>query len=262
MAPNGDRPLGPEGLPLVRLDWPRYSQPRDSIAPPPPAHRRAGRIVAGITCAGITCTGITFIGSAGAPVALAHQVQVAETVGATLHIEPNDVPRAGNPSQVWFALTQAGGKTIPLGDCDCTLTLADSQGNPLATPPLSPISAEGYENIPGAMVTFPTVGAYELTLAGQPQNEGDFEPFTLSFPVTVAAGTPASPEPEAPAPAAVAADPATTVPATGEPQGGTIASPGTGTGLPWIPIATLGTVALLLLLGGVIYRLRSPGEKQ
>jgi hypothetical protein len=54
---------------------------------------------------------------------LAHKVQVAEDVGATLHLEPNDTPRAGETTLTWFALTQRGGQVIPLEDCDCQLAI-------------------------------------------------------------------------------------------------------------------------------------------
>ena len=72
--------------------------------------------------------------------ALAHQVDVAEEVGGTLHIEPNDIPRAGESSLAWFALTEKGGEVIPLTNCDCKLSLyAQPYGvgdAPIAQPPL------------------------------------------------------------------------------------------------------------------------------
>ncbi|NJL42274.1 MAG: hypothetical protein HC935_00390 [Pseudanabaena sp. SU_2_4] len=53
--------------------------------------------------------------------AYAHQVEISSDVGATLHIEPDDKPKAGQPTQVWFALTTKGGQVIPLSACDCQL---------------------------------------------------------------------------------------------------------------------------------------------
>jgi hypothetical protein len=118
--------------------------------------------------------------------ALAHEVQFTEDVGATLHIEPNDIPLAGAPTEVWFALTQAGGTIIPLEACDCRLTLRDTQDSVLATPTLTPVSAEGYSNIPGTIVTFPAVGAYALVFTGTPKDGEAFSAFELRFDVTVA----------------------------------------------------------------------------
>ncbi|MEM0981914.1 MAG: hypothetical protein AAGH78_16795, partial [Cyanobacteria bacterium P01_H01_bin.58] len=118
-----------------------------------------------------------------------HQVQVADDVGATLHIEPDDIPKAGAPTEVWIALTQPGGVVIPLETCECSLTLVDDADAAIATPTLVPVSAEGYVGIPGATVTFPTVGAYELVLTGSPTAGAEFTPFDLRFEVTVAAQT-------------------------------------------------------------------------
>lgn len=127
------------------------------------------------------------------PPASAHQTQTAADVGATLHIEPNDTPRAGEPNLAWFALTRRGGETIPLEACDCTLTIYSQSSQPtdeaIATPELQPVDAEGYQDIPGADVEFPQVGAYELVLQGRPTTAAAFQPFEFRFEVTVAVGT-------------------------------------------------------------------------
>lgn len=127
------------------------------------------------------------------PRASAHKIETAEDVGATLHIEPGDTPRAGEAAQAWFALTRKGGKVIPLKECDCELAVysepRETAAAPLAQPNLQPISAERYQGIPGAEITFPKPGAYQLKLSGKPANDNSFKPFELKFDVTVAAGT-------------------------------------------------------------------------
>ncbi|MHC5613798.1 MAG: hypothetical protein ACYTXA_23080 [Nostoc sp.] len=126
------------------------------------------------------------------PVA-AHQVEVAADVGATLHIEPNDNPSAGEPSQTWFALTRRGGKVIPLAQCNCRLAVYAkpyAAGEPpLLEPALEPVAAERYKGIPGAEVVFPKPGIYELQLNGKPVSGARFKPFKLKFEVTVADGS-------------------------------------------------------------------------
>lgn len=136
----------------------------------------------------------------------AHQVKVANDVGGTLHLEPNDTARAGEPTDVWFALTRQGGQTIALAECDCQLAVYaqpyQTGAIPLARPTLTPITAEGYQNIPGAAVVFPQVGAYTLVITGSPLAAADFQPFELPFEVTVAAAaTPAAVPTEAAEPA-------------------------------------------------------------
>ncbi len=124
--------------------------------------------------------------------ASAHKVQLAEDVGGTLHIQPNDTPRAGESTLAWFALTRKGGGVIPLEQCNCQLSVYSStsaSGSPIMlTPPLKAVSAERYQGIPGAEIQFPNPGAYQLQLSGTPKAGGNFQPFELSFEVTVAVG--------------------------------------------------------------------------
>ncbi|HEY9738692.1 MAG TPA: hypothetical protein V6D06_20505 [Trichocoleus sp.] len=134
--------------------------------------------------------GLGLVGSLALPVG-AHQVKVAGDIGGTLHIEPNDTARAGEPTNLWFAIARSGGSPIALSECRCRLALYSQpyqEGDePLAKPALVPVTAEGYTNTPGTQVVFPAVGAYTLVLEGSPQETGGFEPFTLPFEVTVAA---------------------------------------------------------------------------
>lgn len=173
--------------------------------------------------------------------AIAHQVEVSGNVGGTAHIEPNDNPKAGTPSLTWFALTRAGGEIIPLADCDCRLSVytqpRQPDDAPIQQPSLQPVSAEGYRDVPGANITFPQVGAYELVLQGEPTRADDFSPFELTFGVTVAVGQTASPAPAA----------------TPENEAGSIATPAANSApenpnwLLWIvPVGVL-AIGLLLL---------------
>lgn len=122
----------------------------------------------------------------------AHEIKVAADVGATLHIEPNDNPRAGESTQAWFALTRKGGKQISLSECNCQLFVYAQPHTPnepaLLEPSLKPVVAERYQGIPGADIIFPKPGIYQLQLSGKPANKGNFQPFTFKFEVVVAAG--------------------------------------------------------------------------
>ncbi len=124
--------------------------------------------------------------------ATAHKVETTADVGGTLHIEPNDNPRAGESSQTWFALTRKGGKVIPLVQCNCQLAVyaePHTPGEPaLLEPALKPVNAEIYQGIPGADITFPKPGIYQLQLTGKPTNGANFKPFAFTFEVTVATG--------------------------------------------------------------------------
>ncbi|WP_375511256.1 hypothetical protein [uncultured Nostoc sp.] len=125
--------------------------------------------------------------------ASAHKVEVAGDVGGTLHIEPNDNPRAGEPSQAWFALTRKGGRVIPLSQCNCQLAVYAepyAAGEPpLLEPQLQSVAVERYQGIPGAEVVFPKPGIYQLQLNGKPVSGARFKPFEFKFEVTVAGGS-------------------------------------------------------------------------
>jgi hypothetical protein len=127
------------------------------------------------------------------PLAAAHKVEVAVDVGGTLHIEPNDNPRAGEPTQAWFALTRKGGKVIPLQQCNCQLAVYAEPHIPdepaLIEPSLKPVNAERYQGIPGADITFPEAGIYQLQLSGKPRAGETFQPFKFTFEVTVTGGS-------------------------------------------------------------------------
>ncbi|MDJ0676027.1 MAG: hypothetical protein QNJ36_11695 [Calothrix sp. MO_167.B42] len=136
---------------------------------------------------------ITLALTSGVEPGFAHKVKVEGDVGATLHIEPNDTPRAGEPSQTWFALTRKGGKIIPLAECNCQLSVYAEPHvageTPLLQPTLKAVTAERYRGIPGTVINFPRPGAYQLQLSGKPSTGQGFRPFTLKFDVTVAVGS-------------------------------------------------------------------------
>ena len=122
--------------------------------------------------------------------ASAHKVQIAEDVGSTLHIEPNDNPKAGEAALAWFALARKGGKAIPLRECNCKLAIYSqprtTDASPVLSPPLKAMSVEGYQGIPGADIVFPKPGAYQVQLSGTPASGANFKPFSLTYAVTVA----------------------------------------------------------------------------
>lgn len=121
---------------------------------------------------------------------LAHEVEVASDVAATLHIEPNDRPIANVPSKVWFALTRKGGQIIPLSQCNCQLAVypvpyEEGKTTPLIQPTLIALDVERYKGIPGATIAFPKAGMYELKLTGTAKQGGNFQAFKLSYQVIV-----------------------------------------------------------------------------
>ena len=139
------------------------------------------------------------LGSLALLPAQAHKTEVSGDVAGTWHLEPNHSPKAGEPARVWVALTQQGGRVIPLEQCDCALAVyATNQSGaaPVMQPTLQAISPEQFQNIPGADLTFPTVGEYRIVLTGRPRAEATFAPFELSYTTVVAASSAAASQTE------------------------------------------------------------------
>ncbi len=123
---------------------------------------------------------------------VAHEIETskARDVAATFHIEPSHNPTAGKPSTAWFALTRRGGKVIPLAQCNCQLAVYPvpyqaGKTPPVMKPTLNKLDVERYKGVPAATITFPKAGMYELKLTGTAKSGANFQPFSLSYRVTV-----------------------------------------------------------------------------
>ncbi|MGA7954137.1 MAG: hypothetical protein WCA07_11525 [Gloeobacterales cyanobacterium] len=113
-----------------------------------------------------------------------HELAADKNVGALMHIEPNDDPKVGVSSKIWFDLVKKGGQQISLADCDCVFSLYKGTARiPLVTPTLTESKAEETKSVLSAQVTFPERGAYRLVLSGKPKGKNSFNPFTLRWAV-------------------------------------------------------------------------------
>jgi len=131
----------------------------------------------------LSVIGISMSPLIGALPSLAYR-QMSSAVGASLHLEPHDMPRAKQASPAWFMLTQRGGSLIPPQNCACQVAVYDSNHQAIAPNlPLSTTLVESHQAI-GTTMTFPTPGTYMVVLSGRSQDES-FQPFELTFPVIV-----------------------------------------------------------------------------
>ncbi len=113
-----------------------------------------------------------------------HELSADKNVGALMHIEPNDDPKVGILSTVWFDLVKKGGQKISLAECDCAFSLYKATARtPVVTPTLIEGTAEKSKSVLSAQVTFPERGTYRLVLSGKPKGKNIFNPFTLRWTV-------------------------------------------------------------------------------
>lgn len=151
-------------------------------------------------------TGILLVTALTSPIA-AHTIKASDEVAATLHIQPYDQPKSGEVVEAWFALTRKGGTPILLKQCNCQLLIHPEGNSSSATRvDLKPISANQFQEIPGATIQFPQAGNYRLELSGAAKKAKDFKPFKLTYQVLVAAGNPSTAIPPAKAGASNAID--------------------------------------------------------
>ncbi|MGG6237773.1 hypothetical protein ACQ4N7_03960 [Nodosilinea sp. AN01ver1] len=189
------------------------------------------------------------VGSLTGLPAQAHKTEVSGDVAGTWHLEPNHSAKAGEPTRVWVALTQQGGRVIPLDECDCNLAVyrANQKASaPVMQPALTAMSPESFENVPGAEITFPEVGEYRIVLTGSPTADAAFTPFELSYTTVVAAGSASAVKPTQPAVNEGRSEP---VPASSDRE--SVAAPAQASWVWGIAIAVGGVgvaIAVLLLL--------------
>lgn len=150
----------------------------------------------------ISILGIVLVPGLPVEPVLAHTIETDGNVGVLFHIEPHHNPKAGEPSQAWFALTKKGGDSISIDQCNCQLTVYSEQ-QVVAQPALQGIAIEQYTKVPAATIVFPKAGVYQLKLQGKPKDGDAFNAFRVSYEVVVQPGTQtASPTPPAPSPQA------------------------------------------------------------
>ncbi len=117
-----------------------------------------------------------------APVS-AHVERSVGAVSAELHIEPNDAPVAGQTIALRFGFSSTD-SGLSLASCDCHVTVTELDRYS-ATLSLTQLATE--PNSSEQPFTFPHSGEYKLTVIGQLRSASGSAPFTLTFPVHVAA---------------------------------------------------------------------------
>lgn len=120
---------------------------------------------------------ITFVCSFHA-VSFAHVLETNGDVGAVLHIDPDDEPLAGKPSNFFLEFKDKSGKFDPK-DCVCTVTITKN-GETIFSENLFQESDSGV-----FAFTFPEKNIYMLQVTGAPTDKNSFQPFTLSYDIRV-----------------------------------------------------------------------------
>ncbi len=113
------------------------------------------------------------------PQASAHVLKTDQTIGAILHIDPNDSPVAGEPASIFFDLKDSA-NIFAIEDCTCVVSVLQN-GESIFEKTVTRISPVTY--------TFPERSIYTVQFSGTPKAElssaASFEPFVLSYDIRV-----------------------------------------------------------------------------
>lgn len=114
----------------------------------------------------------------GASTVFAHTLETNQSIGAVMHIDPDDDPFIGSPATIFFDIHDKD-KKFKKAYCDCTAAVVKNE-KILFSQPL-PRDA----NSTSFAYTFQEKGDYEIRLTGVPLQKDQFQKFEIEFPVSV-----------------------------------------------------------------------------
>ena len=118
------------------------------------------------------------------PPTQAHELKGNGSIRALLHINPDDDPVAGQPSEILFLITDKA-KRFNTTDCACEASVIEN-GQIVFSSALHKANSS-YRGIfaPAIPYTFPRKGIYTVILTGKPKNPDTFESFSISYDVRI-----------------------------------------------------------------------------
>lgn len=114
--------------------------------------------------------------------AFAHVLQADGSVGAVLHIDPDDEPYAGQPASFFFEFKDKQNKFSPQ-NCDCTIRILEN-GKELYSQALFQNNQNPSLTNASFSYTFPQLDVYQVVVSGKPL-ANEFQPFTLTYDIRV-----------------------------------------------------------------------------
>lgn len=114
---------------------------------------------------------------------LAHVLESSGSVGAVMHVSPDDDPIAGQQSDFYFEFKDKEDKFKP-EDCNCIISISDSSGKEISNQPLFSGSNDVNSRSASFSFTFPQKDVYEIHISGK-SNSGQFSEFNLEYELRV-----------------------------------------------------------------------------
>lgn len=123
----------------------------------------------------------------------AHVLENTATVGAVLHVSPNDDPITGTQTELLFEVHDTSKIFDPL-KCNCTVMIQKGEKIISATELVGYNSTDDSSTLK-FIVVFPETDVYFVSLIATPYDKRDFTPFKLDYDIRVARQE-ASPDPQ------------------------------------------------------------------
>lgn len=117
---------------------------------------------------------------------LGHVLTTDGSIGAVLHVSPDDDPVAGETTNFFFEFKDKDNKFDPVY-CDCKVSIKEGDSEIYSGKLFSNSSNPSLENASFSFV-FPHKNVFKIVVAGRPVNGGEFQEFNLSYDVRVARG--------------------------------------------------------------------------
>lgn len=126
---------------------------------------------------------VLFIFVFSADTIYAHVLKIHGSIGAVIHVSPEDDPIAGMSTDFYFELKDKNGKLKP-DNCDCTGVVLQNGREIFSAPVFQNGTNSSLESASFSFV-FPEKDIYKVRVVGNPLTDGAFEPFTLEWDIRV-----------------------------------------------------------------------------
>lgn len=113
----------------------------------------------------------------------AHVLESNGSIGAVMHISPDDDPVAGQPSGFFFEFKDKDGKFKPK-DCECVVSILQGNTEMFSQQLFQNSTDPSLENA-SFTYTFPEKNVYTVKIVGKPNSSDAFQPFTLKYDIRV-----------------------------------------------------------------------------
>ncbi len=114
---------------------------------------------------------------------LAHTLESSGSIGAVMHVTPDDDPIAGEVSGFYFEFKDKNNKFQP-ENCVCTVSIKKGDDEIFSTDLFGANSDPSLSNA-SFNFTFPEKNIYKIVIKGESKTSGEFQNFELSYDLRV-----------------------------------------------------------------------------